>query len=63
MVYCKLNVVTKCDAYSLPRIDDRLDASTGSVSFSTLDLLTGYWPVPLSQDAQKKTAFIARGEL
>ena len=40
--YRQLNVVTRKDAYPLPRIDDSLDALVGSVFFSTLALLGGY---------------------
>jgi len=56
--YRKLNSVTIQDAYPLPRIDESLDALAGSKFFSTLDLLSGYWQVPLSPDAQDKAAFI-----
>jgi len=56
--YCKLNSVTIQDAYPLSRIDESLDALAGSKFFSTLDLLSGYWQVPLSPDAQDKAAFI-----
>ena len=37
--YCKLNALTRKDAYPLPRIDDTLDTLSGSKWFSTLDLL------------------------
>ena len=40
--YRKLNAVTKQDAYPLPRIDDSLDALSGSMLFSTLDMMSGY---------------------
>jgi len=56
--YCKLNSVTIQDAYRLPRIDESLDALVGSKFFSMLHLLSGYWQVPLSPDAQDKAVFI-----
>jgi len=49
--YHKLNSVTIQDACPLPRIDESLDALAGSKYFSMLDLLSGYWQVPLSPDA------------
>ncbi len=45
----KVNAVTKPDSSSLPRLEDCID-QVGSASFVTkLDLLKGYWQVPLSQ--------------
>jgi len=61
--YRKLNSVTIQDAYPLPRIDESLNALAGGKYFSTLDLLSGYWQVPLSPDAQEKAAFITRDGL
>jgi transposase InsO family protein len=58
--YRKLNAVTQQDAYPLPRIDESLDALAGSQYFSTLDLTSGYWQVPLDEDAQEKSAFATR---
>jgi len=58
--YRRINSVTIQDAYPLPRIDESLDALAGSKYFSTWDLLSGYWQVPLSLDAQDKAAFIIR---
>ena len=54
--YRRPNAVTQQDAYPLPRIDDSLDALSGSKFFSTLDLVSGYWQVPLDEDAQEKSA-------
>ena len=59
----RLNQVTRQDAYPLPRIDDSLDALSGAVYFSTLDLISGYWQVPLDEDAQEKSAFVTRSGL
>jgi len=61
--YRKLNSVTIQDAYPLPRIDESLDALAGSKYFSTLELLSNYWQVPLRPSAQEKAAFITRDGL
>ena len=61
--YRRLNAITQYDAYPLPRIDESLDALSGSKYFSTLDLVSGYWRVPLSKDDQEKSAFATRDGL
>jgi len=61
--YHKLKSVTIQDAYPLPQIDESLDALAGSKYFSMLDLLSKYWQVPLSPDAQEKAVFITRDGL
>ena len=55
--------VTKQDAYPLPRIDDSLNALSGSIYFSTLDLLSGYWQVPMDAEAREKFAFVTKDGL
>ena len=57
MDYCKLNNVTRKDAYPLPRIDSTLDTLSGSRWFSTLNLVSGYWQVEVDEKDQPKTAF------
>ena len=54
--YRKLNAV----AYPLPRIDDTLQALSGSRWFSTIDLLSGYWQVGVAEKDKEKTAFITQ---
>ena len=56
-IYRKLNAVTRKDAYPLPRIDDALNALSGSKWFSTLDLISGYWQVEKGKTDQEKSAF------
>ncbi|XP_056407509.1 LOW QUALITY PROTEIN: uncharacterized protein LOC130300286 [Hyla sarda] len=54
--YRKLNNVTHKDAYPLPRIEESLTALGSAAYFSTLDLASGYWQVPMAED-HEKTAF------
>lgn len=56
--YRRLNAVVKKDSYPLPRVDDSLDQLGGNEFFTTLDLASGFWQIPLTQDAKEKTAFI-----
>ncbi|XP_066969257.1 uncharacterized protein [Macrobrachium rosenbergii] len=56
--YRKVNASTKNDSFPLPRIDDCLN-QIGSAKFITkLDLLKGYWQVPLSDRAREISAFV-----
>lgn len=50
--YQQLSAITQLDAYQLLWIGESPDALAGSKLFSTLDLLCGYWQVPLGQDVQ-----------
>ena len=56
--YRRLNAATIRDVYPLPRIDDFLDHLGGAKVFSSLDLKSGYWQIPVSSDSRRKTAFI-----
>lgn len=61
--YRKLNDVTVSDVYPLPRVDDTLDALGKARYFSTLDLASGYWQVPMAEESIPKTAFITHAGL
>ncbi len=55
--YRKVNLVTKPDFYPLPRMDDCIER-VGTAKFVTkLDLLKGYWQVPLTSRASEISAF------
>ena len=56
--YRDLNSVTKADTFPLPRVDELLDQLGRSKYFSTLDLASGYWQVPVHPASREKTAFI-----
>lgn len=61
--YRRLNSVTVFDSYPLPRIDETIDSLSGARYFTTLDLLSGYWQIPLSESAKQKSAFTTRSGL
>ena len=53
----KMNDATIKDAHPLPRIDDTLESLHGAQYFTTLDLKSGYWQVPIKDEDKEKTAF------
>ncbi len=61
--YRRLNAVTRFDAYPLPRIDETFESLSGARYFSTLDLISGYWQVGLTEQAKLKSAFATRSGL
>ena len=56
--YRQVNAATKKNVFPLPRVDNTLDALQGNVYFSTLDLASGYWQIPIAKKDKGKTAFI-----
>lgn len=61
--YRRLNKITSKDVYPLPRIDDTLDTLQGSSFFSSMDLRSGYWQIPVADIDKPKTAFITSAGL
>ncbi|MCP5059346.1 MAG: hypothetical protein GY937_21795, partial [bacterium] len=58
--YRELNLITVKDRYPLPRCDDLLDMAGqgGAKYFTKLDLKAGYHHIKMSEEAQRKSAFI-----
>ena len=46
------------DRYPLPLIQDKFDELEGSNVFSTLDMCSGYWQIPVDETSIKKTAVV-----
>jgi hypothetical protein len=55
--YRALNKVTVANRYPLPRIDDLLDKMQGATVFNTLDLLSAYHQIRLTDEDIPKSAF------
>lgn len=56
--YRALNNKTVKQHYPIPRIEDQIDRLAGNIFFSTLDLASGYYQIPLSEESKPKTAFV-----
>ena len=61
--YRALNKVTIKDKYPLPNITELLDELHGMKYFTTIDLKSEYWQLPMDPRDTKKSAFVANGSL
>lgn len=53
-----LNKKTVKISYPMPVIDDQLDRLSGKKYFTSLDLKSGYYQIPMSEDSKHLTAFV-----
>ena len=58
--YRRLNAVTLKDAFPIPHVKDALDSLRGARYFGTIDMLSGYWQLPMTQEARDRSAFCTR---
>lgn len=56
--YRALNQKTLKEKYPMPLIDDQIDRLSGQVFFTSLDLTSGYYQVPVSEGSKHLTAFV-----
>ena len=55
--YRRLNMVTKPDRFPLPNLNDAVFGLRGMRYFTSLDLVRGYYQVPLDEESRQYTAF------
>ena len=58
--YRRVNAVSKRDAFPIPDIHDALDHLRSSRYFATIDLLSGYWQLGMTDRAKERSAFCTR---
>jgi hypothetical protein len=46
----RLNSLTQKDSYPLPNVYDTLGALGGCRYFSTMDLASGFWQIPMAEE-------------
>lgn len=56
--YRALNKRTVKETYPMPLIDDQLDILAGHLYYTTLDLASGYYQIPIEEADKHKTAFV-----
>ena len=56
--YRKVNTITKTDVYPIPRINDCVDRIGNCKYLTKIDLLKGYWCIPLTEKAKEVSAFV-----
>lgn len=56
--YRALNKKTIKQHYPLPCMEDQMNRLAGNRFYTTLDLASGYYQIPLTEDSKSKTAFV-----
>lgn len=56
--YRALNKKTIRENYPMPLIDDQLDVLSGNKYYTTLDLASGYYQIPIREEDRHKTGFV-----
>ena len=58
--YRRVNAVSRRDAFPVPDIQDALDSLRSAQHFATIDLLSGYWQLGMTERAKERSAFCTR---
>ncbi|MGH0125978.1 UNVERIFIED_CONTAM: hypothetical protein FKN15_017686 [Acipenser sinensis] len=57
----RINEKSKFDTYPMPRVDELLERLGMAHFVTTLDLMKGYWQIPLTPESRERTAFSTLG--
>ena len=60
--YAKMNELTETYIFPTPSIQEILDELYVAAIFSTLDLKSGYWQIPLKEECRRYTVFMPEGQ-
>lgn len=55
--FCKVNSISFFDAFPKPNIEEMLEKIGQAKFISTLDLMKGYWQIPMVPEDKMKTTF------
>ncbi|OIR56668.1 MAG: uncharacterized protein A8A55_2583 [Amphiamblys sp. WSBS2006] len=58
--YRRVNEQTTDEVYPIPTVNDLLNEVREAKYFSTIDIIKGYWQVPMSQAHKEKTTFVTK---
>ena len=53
----RLNTLTVKDSHLLPRICETLESLAGAAHYTTIDMNSGFWQVPMDEESKQYTAF------
>ena len=53
----RLNALTVKDSHPLPHVCETLESLAGTAHYSTFDLNSGFWQVPMDEESKQYTAF------
>lgn len=56
----KVYIISNCDAYTIPWVNKLLDWLREAHYITTLDLMKGYWQIPLKPESHYLTYLILR---
>ena len=57
----KVNTLSRTDTYPIPRVDDSVDKIGEATYITKIDLVKGYWQVPLTDRAKRVASFVVSG--